>query len=252
MRKHLGIVLVFIMLCLTACGNKEESWAEEDYEYIPSVKLYTVDEIINKDADGTILLKGKIEINDDEVKLIGLDSNNIVKIDNINPCIDLTEFENGEVVTFAGSLDNDVADAYFIRRDRYYSYRVLDHRNNLTEDELEEIDDLLLVAAAETKLDIAILSIRDLEGKSTIEFGKDYYIKSNLGYGKEREGILFMIGDEACTIITCGDRTKKIFTDEDIEAMTDILVDDYINKGNYYGAYEKFISLVVKRVSSIF
>ena len=87
-------------------------------------------------------------------------------------------------------------------------------------------------------LDIVIVTVWDLDGKTAQEYADDYYDNHGYGYGDDASGILLLLAMESREwyISTCG-KAIYIFTDYGLEQMGDAFV-PYLSSGHYYEAFE--------------
>lgn len=121
--------------------------------------------------------------------------------------------------------------------------RLVDTADLLSESEegnlLAKLDEI----SERQQLDIVIVTVYSLNGKTSTEYADDFYDYNGYGMGKNKDGILLLIGmeDRDWAISTCGYGISA-FTDAGQEYITDKFLSD-LSDGNYSNAFNKFADL---------
>lgn len=115
--------------------------------------------------------------------------------------------------------------------------RVFDYADLLSEAEEREMKLWVEEMQENWGLDLAYLTTNDTEGKSVQEYGADFYIEHDLGFGKDKDGVIFVLdmGSREGQIITCG-KAIDLYTDYYIDQMWDNMV-SFLSDGDYYNAF---------------
>lgn len=145
--------------------------------------------------------------------------------------------------------------------DEHYDYsapdsrglQIIDEAQLLTASEEEALLQKLLPIREKYSFDIVLLTVNSIGGKSVQDFADDYYDYNGYGLGTERDGLLFMLNmnngaqdNRDYYTSTCG---------FGIVALTDYAIGDssseinrailpLLREGDYYGAFDKYLSLV--------
>ena len=124
--------------------------------------------------------------------------------------------------------------------------RVIDEAGLLSSDEVIHLNDQIHGIKTEYELDIVILTVNDLEGKSAQTYADDYYDEKGYGCGENATGVLLLIAMDTREwyISTCGDAIYAL-TDYSLEVLGDELV-YFLSSGDYYGAFENFVNSLPK------
>lgn len=121
--------------------------------------------------------------------------------------------------------------------------RLLDTANILSDEEQDEITELLDELSERQRMDVTIATVENLDGYNSIEAcADDLYDYCNFGYGTDRDGLMFVVSMEEREwhISTCGYGITA-FTDAGIQyvggQMLDSLADgDYAQAFRIYAA----------------
>lgn len=121
--------------------------------------------------------------------------------------------------------------------------RVMDGANLLTESERADLAGRLEQLRDRVHMDVAIVTVTSLDGKSVRQYADDFYDTCGYGYGSNRDGLLLLINmeDRDWYISTCGSAITA-FTDAGIDYIGDQIVPDLSN-GDYAAAFDCFIRL---------
>lgn len=98
-------------------------------------------------------------------------------------------------VTFAVSLCVSVFAAGTIPESRQRPLLV-DDAELLTDGEEQTLNEKLEEISARNKTDVAIVTVRSLQGASPMEFADDFYDYNGYGQGEERDGVLLLLSME--------------------------------------------------------
>ena len=115
------------------------------------------------------------------------------------------------------------------------SQRVHDEAGLMSYEEIAGLDTLAEEVSASTGLDLVILTVDSLEGRSPSAYADDYYDRN----GYDADGMLFMLAmqERDWYISTCG-KAISIFDDKDIDTLLNAGL-PWFSSGNYYeGFYE--------------
>lgn len=124
---------------------------------------------------------------------------------------------------------------------------VLDLASLLSDKEEEELNKKLENFSKEYEMDLAILTVTEFDGKNLEAFAKEAYKENDYGYGKNKDGALFVryineeTGDKEVAIYAHG-KAEDIFTEEYIEKTFDAMQDD-IKAGKYASAFNTYIDM---------
>ena len=120
---------------------------------------------------------------------------------------------------------------------------VSDEADLLTDDEEMLLTDRLETIGFSYDVEIGVVTVNSLEGKSAENFADDYYDYNGYGYGVNDDGLLVLYkdgvpGDREVYITTHGSAIYK-FSDYKIDRIVDEMISD-LQYGNYYWAFETF------------
>ena len=120
---------------------------------------------------------------------------------------------------------------------------LVDNADLLTADEETALLKRLETFTAEHEMEIAIVTVPDLEGKTVEEYGDDFYDYNGYGFGENDDGILLLYkpgpeGEREAYISTHADGAYKFFDtirEEMLIGMKDYLVaEDYVTAFNLF------------------
>ena len=120
---------------------------------------------------------------------------------------------------------------------------VSDEADLLTDEEETLLTDRLDTLGFIYSVEIGVVTVNSLEGKSAQAFADDYYDYNGYGYGVNDDGLLVLYkdgvpGDREVYITTHGSAVYK-FSDYKIDRIRDEMISD-LQYGNYYRAFEIF------------
>ena len=116
--------------------------------------------------------------------------------------------------------------------------RLLDTANILSDEEQDEITELLDELSERQKMDVTIATVGNLDGYNSIEAcADDLYDYCNFGYGTDRDGLMFVVSMEEREwhISTCGYGITA-FTDAGIQYVGGQMLDSLAD-GDYAQAF---------------
>ena len=125
------------------------------------------------------------------------------------------------------------------------SNRVNDNAGLMTLEEIVELEALSEIVSSSTGLDIVILTVNDLGGRSPTSYADSFY-DSN---GYSDDGMLFLLAmaERAWYISTCGEAIR-IFNDSDIETLLDAGL-PWFSGGEYFEGFCEVIHNVDEMTS---
>lgn len=119
---------------------------------------------------------------------------------------------------------------------------VIDYANSFTTEESITLEQDVKELGIKYNMDIVIVTILDAQGKSSREYGDDYFDYNGYGIGTERDGILFLIDfDNREAYISTSGSGIRYLTDERIEKILDDVYDYGLSDGDIYGAATTFV-----------
>ena len=121
---------------------------------------------------------------------------------------------------------------------------VVDRAELLTDEEEKALLARCEAFTAKHKMEIAIVTVNDFEGKTYKEYGDDFYDYNGYGYGKNDDGLLVLFkpgadGERALYITTHGKGEMNFFEtirEEMYSAMKDLIIAE-----DYNGAFNAFL-----------
>ena len=120
---------------------------------------------------------------------------------------------------------------------------VFDDAMLFTEDEIVKLEEEANNLSNDYNMDIVIVTTDDADGKTPREYADDYFDYGDFGVGDNNDGILFLIDmDNSEAYISTSGIGIRYLTDMRIEKILDIVFDDGLLDGDYYGATMGFIS----------
>jgi len=119
--------------------------------------------------------------------------------------------------------------------------RLVDEADLLTDTQYNDLQSLLEEVSNRQRLDVVIVTVNSLGGKSPMQFADDYYDSHNYGFGADRDGVLLLVSmeDRDWWISTSGYGITA-FTDAGIDYLADRFLSD-LSDGFYADAFETFV-----------
>ena len=122
-------------------------------------------------------------------------------------------------------------------RDNY----VIDEAGLLEDKEIEKLSENIEDLSDKYNMDIVLLTVDSLNGKTPNEFADDFYDYNDFGVGVNKNGLLFLIDmDNRKMWISTTGKAIEIYNDKRIDAILDYTYDK-ISKKDYSGCAEQFI-----------
>lgn len=121
--------------------------------------------------------------------------------------------------------------------------RVVDDADLLTSNEEKTLLSKLDEISTRQKLDIVVVTVNSLGGKTPMEYADDFFDYNGYGFNAERDGILLLVSMENRDwwISTSGYGIEA-FTDAGIEYISDKFIDD-LSDGYYADAFNTYAEL---------
>lgn len=118
---------------------------------------------------------------------------------------------------------------------------VIDDAGLLTDIERNELEEKAKSLRSTYEMDVVILTVDTLNGKSAQNYADDYYDENGYGYGNDYSGILFLLAMEEREwyISTCGDAIYA-FPDYGLDRLGELVVPD-LSGGDYYNAFVRYL-----------
>lgn len=115
---------------------------------------------------------------------------------------------------------------------------VVDDAGLLTSDQVRELNALAERVSSGYGMDVAVLTVNSLGGKTARDFADDYYDSHNYHY----DGLILVLAiqDREWYISTSGSAIQA-FTDYGIDQIGDLIV-PYFSSGAYYEGFHAFVS----------
>ena len=165
------------------------------------------------------------------------------------------ESESQEIMESFAVIENTVADNTVIpvqteQKAEHQSIpeerllpRLVDRVELLTDREESELLSKLDEISERQKMDVVVVTVDGLEGKTAMAYADDFYDYNGYGYGDSRDGILLLISMEErdWRISTCG-YGITVFTDAGQEYISDKFL-PYLSDGDYSEAFTKYADL---------
>lgn len=121
--------------------------------------------------------------------------------------------------------------------------RFVDEAGLLTESEGKELLDKLNEISIRQQVDVVVVTVNSLEGSTAMEYADDFYDTNGYGFGKEEDGILFLISmEERDWWMSTSGFGITAFTDAGLEFISDIIIGD-LSDGDYEWAFTVFADM---------
>ncbi|MDU4884224.1 MAG: TPM domain-containing protein [Clostridium celatum] len=127
---------------------------------------------------------------------------------------------------------------------------VVDDAKLLSQDEAQKLREDIENFREKYNMDAVIVTSKDLEGKSTMDYADDYYDYNGYGLGDNKSGILLLIdmNDRKIWISTSGDAIEY-FTDNRIESIISD-ISKYLSDAEYFDACNIFLNNIQYYIDS--
>ncbi|OLA53543.1 MAG: hypothetical protein BHW37_07100 [Firmicutes bacterium CAG:272_52_7] len=118
--------------------------------------------------------------------------------------------------------------------------RLVDRAELLDTDEADGLLTLLDRLSDEVQCDIAVVTVKSLDGKSVVDYTDDFYDYNGYGYGEDRDGIMLLInmGERDVHISDCG-YVCRALSQKQLDRLRE-QVTPYLSSGDYYTAFRTF------------
>lgn len=127
--------------------------------------------------------------------------------------------------------------------------RLVDDAKLLDDAQRASITSKLDEISERQKMDVAIVTVNSLEGKSVQDYADDFYDYNGYGFGKDKDGMLLLIDMDTRKwhITTTGGAIKAI-TDAGIDYISEKFL-PYLSEGNYESAFEAYANTSDKLIN---
>lgn len=121
--------------------------------------------------------------------------------------------------------------------------RLVDNAGLLTGTEQGDFLKTLDEISERQQVDIVVLTVNTLDGKTPADYADDFYDRNGYGFGAESDGILLLVSmeDRDWWISTCGYGTTAI-TDDGVDYISDQFL-SYLKDGEYAKAFSVYAEL---------
>ncbi len=121
--------------------------------------------------------------------------------------------------------------------------RVNDYADLLSDSQETKLREKLDEISEKNQCDVVILTVDELDGKSSQAYADDFYDENGFGFGANYDGILLLVsmGQRDWAISTCGYGITA-FTDAGMDYMVDRFKPD-LSDGDYYKAFDTYADL---------
>lgn len=128
--------------------------------------------------------------------------------------------------------------------------KVVDNGSLLTAEEENQLEQRARTLTETLEIDIIIVTVNSLDGKSVQAYADDYYDSHGYGVGPNNSGILLLLsmGTREWYMSTRGDAIY-IFTDYGLQQLGDAIV-PYLSSGDYLGAFETWLNSLGRYVQA--
>lgn len=116
-------------------------------------------------------------------------------------------------------------------------------RANLVPDS-NDLEYRLSVISQKYQMEVAILTVNTLDGKSAMAYADDYYDSQGYGWGTKNSGLLLLIAmdEREWAVSTCGDAIRAV-TDDEIDYIISN-ISGKLSAGAYYEAFDAFLDQI--------
>ena len=119
--------------------------------------------------------------------------------------------------------------------------KVIDDADLLTNQETDLLESSAQSLADTYQMDVVILTVDSLGGKTSEAYADDYFDYNGYGIGDDFSGILLLVSMEQrdWSISTCGEAIYAV-TDYGIESLAEVFL-PYLSNGRYYDAFRIYL-----------
>lgn len=119
--------------------------------------------------------------------------------------------------------------------------RVYDMAGLLTPKEIQGFEQTISEYRNRMKLDLVVVTTNDSEGKTAQEYADDFYDQGGFGYGKKKNGVLFLIDmDTRQLYVSTGGDVIRLLSDKRIDKILDNTY-EYVREEDYAGSVDVFL-----------
>lgn len=119
--------------------------------------------------------------------------------------------------------------------------RVYDMAGLLTPEEIQGFEQTISEYRNRMKLDLVVVTTNDSEGKTAQEYADDFYDQGGFGYGKKKNGVLFLIDmDTRQLYVSTGGDVIRLLSDKRIDKILDNTY-EYAREEDYAGSVDVFL-----------
>jgi uncharacterized protein len=112
----------------------------------------------------------------------------------------------------------------------------------LSEQETQRLNTLAQEVSARHNTDVAAAVVREMDGTDIGIFAEDYFLKSGIGQGDERSGVLLLLSMAGRDYyILAHGYGNTAFTDYGKDVLIEDYVLDFLSEENYYAAFDTYI-----------
>lgn len=121
---------------------------------------------------------------------------------------------------------------------------IIDNYGLLSTEEIKDLQKKIDKIGEDYQLDVVLVIVDSLAGKSPMEFADDYYDYGGYGYGESHDGVLFLVSMEYRDwwISTTG-KAIDYYTDYGLEKITQRTIDAF-SLDNYYLGYQSLLRML--------
>lgn len=118
---------------------------------------------------------------------------------------------------------------------------VVDNASLFSLSELTSLQEKAVEVSGSHQMEVVILTVNSLDGKTPQDYADDYYDENGYGYGDNKSGVLFLLAMDTRDwyISTCGDAIYAL-TDYGIEQIFSGM-SGYLSSGDYYKAFDVYL-----------
>ncbi len=119
---------------------------------------------------------------------------------------------------------------------------VADNAGLFSDSQRDALEEKAQALRTEYEMDVVILTVSSLDGKTAKTYADDYFDSNGYGYGSKGSGFLFLLAMEERDwyITTCGDAVYAL-TDISIQRLGETIVVPYLSDGTYYEAFNAYL-----------
>ena len=164
----------------------------------------------------------------------------------VSPVPALAAGEAGEIYDIVEEEENDdgAADSQQTIPSQRQRPLLVDEADLLDEFEEGRLLDELTEVSTKEQMDVAVVTVNGLDGKSAEAYADDFYDYNGYGQGADRDGVLLLISmaDRDWHVTTTGFGIRAV-NDAGVRLIEERIVSD-LSSGNYYYAFHRYCSTV--------